>query len=381
MGQFLQINGDYNVRARNTLTDRGTITLDAGNAGAIRVVGNLVVSGSTTTVESVNLEVDDNILLLNRGNATDSTATPTAGVLLRYSGIEIDRGQSADSSIDSFIQRAALVFDEEDPGFATDDPANSGVWQIAMGNSVTGYNFNDSNFRLKRILTNPTTDNGDLTLIGTTTGTGVVKVSETSSPGNYINRILNIESQDQIDGTNFADDILTNKGYVDYAILNNPTFQIVQNLSRVITTDRHEPGALTYFTTETGFSTFTRSAVSIIVSADTLTGDPNTDKALSAQFYYDEIKLEDLTIEDNKIKADSDSDVIVETDGTGKLRTNKGLRLDNNVTGLASQAGAHVIWSSSRSTGKTGLYFRTTDEVAPQELVSKSRALLFSMIF
>jgi hypothetical protein len=381
MGQFLQINGDYNVRARNTLTDRGTITLDAGNAGAIRVVGNLVVSGSTTTVESVNLEIDDNILLLNRGNATDSTATPTAGVLLRYSGIEIDRGQSADSSIDSFIQRAALVFDEEDPGFATDDPANSGVWQIAMGNSVTGYNFNDSNFRLKRILTNPTTDSGDLTLIGTTTGTGVVKVSETASPGNYINRILNIESQDQIDGTNFADDILTNKGYVDYAILNNPTFQIVQNLSRVITTDRHEPGALTYFSNETGFSTFTRSAVSIIVSADTLTGDPNTDKALSAQFYYDEIKLEDLTIEDNKIKADVDSDVIVETDGTGKLRTNKGLRLDNNVTGLASQAGAHVIWSSSRSIGKTGLYFRTTDEVAPQELVSKSRALLFSMIF
>ena len=377
MGQFLQINGDYNVRARNTLTDRGTITLDAGNAGAIRVVGNLVVSGTTTTVESVNLEIDDNILLLNRGNATDSTATPTAGVLLRYSGIEIDRGQSADSSIDSFIQRAALVFDEEDPGFATDDPANSGVWQIAMGNSVTGYNFNDSNLRLKRILTNPTTDSGDLTLIGTTTGTGVVKVSETSSSGNYINRILNIETQDQIDGTNFADDILTNKGYVDYAILNNPTFQIRQKNTRVIVTDRHEPGSLTYFTDETGFSTFTRSAVSILVSSD---ADENVFN-LSAQFYTDEIKLEDLTIDDNKIKSDVDFDVIVETSGTGKLRTNKGLRLDNNVTGLASQAGAHVIWSSSRSTGKTGLYFRTTDEIAPQELVSKSRALLFSMIF
>lgn len=377
MGQFLQINGDYNVRARNTLTDKGTITLDAGNTGAIRVIGNLVVSGSTTTVESVNLEVDDNILLLNRGNATDSTLTPTAGVLLRYSGIEIDRGQSADSSIDSFIQRAALVFDEEDPGFATDDPANSGVWQIAMGNSVTGYNFNDSNLRLKRILTNPTTDNGDLTLIGTTTGTGVIKVSESSSPGNYINRILNIEAQDIIDGTNYADDILTNKGYVDYAILNNPTFQIRQKNTRLIATDRHETGALSYFTTETGFSTFTRSALSLLVSSD---ADENI-FSLSAQFYYDEIRLEDLTLLDNKIKPTSAlDDVFIETD-SGKLRTNKGLRLDNNISGLGYQSGAHVIWSKAQSTGQTGIYFRNNENPNEQELISKNRALLFSMIF
>lgn len=374
MGQFLQINGDYNIKARSTATGRGVITLDAGASGNIRVVGNLVVSGATTTVESVNLEVDDNILLLNRGNATDSTAIPTPGVLLRYSGIEIDRGASPDST---FIQRAALVFDENDPGFPTDDPANSGVWQIAMGNSVDGYNFNDSNLRVKRILTNPTTDNGDLTLLGTVSGTGVVRVSETSVPGNYINRILNIESQDAISGTNFADDILTNKGYVDYAIINNPTFQIRQKNTRVIATDRHEAGALSYFTDETGFSTFTRSAVSLLVSSD---ADENI-WSLSAQFYYDQIKLEDLTIEDNKIKAATDSDVFVETDGTGKLRTNKGIRLDNNVSGLASQAGAHVLWSAARSTGKSGLFFRTTDEAAPQELVSKSRALLFSMIF
>lgn len=60
------------------------LTLD--ESGNVTVAGNLIVQGTTTTVDSTTVEIGDNILLLNK----DESGTPSANA-----GIEIERGTSA----------------------------------------------------------------------------------------------------------------------------------------------------------------------------------------------------------------------------------------------------------------------------------------------
>lgn len=75
MSSTKRVSGDYNVYADN-----------------IRLNGNLVVLGNTTSVETTNSTVTDNVITLNEG---ESGAGVTAGT----AGIEVDRGSLTDVSL------------------------------------------------------------------------------------------------------------------------------------------------------------------------------------------------------------------------------------------------------------------------------------------
>lgn len=79
------------------ISDQYTIS-----APTVVVDGNLTVQGTTTSVETVNSTITDNILVLNEGETGSS-------ITLGSSGIEIDRG-SGDA--------ASLVFVEADTAFS-----------------------------------------------------------------------------------------------------------------------------------------------------------------------------------------------------------------------------------------------------------------------
>jgi hypothetical protein len=71
----------------------GTITLDTGvDVGTVIVTGDLVVQGETTTVNTTNLAIEDNIIVLNK-NQTGSGITLASPISGR-AGIEINRGNS-----------------------------------------------------------------------------------------------------------------------------------------------------------------------------------------------------------------------------------------------------------------------------------------------
>ena len=353
MGQFFRVNGDYNIKVR----DGGTIKLDTGTSGDTIITGNLTVQGDVTSVSTTNLEIKDRIITLNDGENGP-------GVSLVYSGIEIDRGTYVDSTA---VPRAAFVWNETNPGFTTDeDPASaSGYWQIVTGSSETAYGFADSNLKIRRILTDASTDSGDLTLIGT--GTGVVKVAGTT---NY--RLQVTDNND-----------IPNKDYVDFSILNNPTFQIraPSQDTRVIIADKDitpnnasTGGSLAYYQAATGYPISTdgasESGVGFLV-----------DGALTATFYQNRIVLQSLEIVGSEIRHDSSNEnIFINTNGTGKLQTNYAIQLDNNAVSPAIVSGSHIIYSRAESTGKTGIYYVNTENTR-DELVSKNRALLFSMLF
>jgi len=375
MGQFFRVNGDYNIRAG----DGAKITLDTGpvaSGGSVRVTGNLVVEGDTFNISTTNLTIEDNIISLNTGEVGP-------GVSLVYSGIEIERGNTSSITPQN---NASFLYDE-----STD------AWILAHGSAPGPFNFDSSSLRLKRILTNSTTDLGDLTLIGT--GSGLVKVSGTTT---YEAEILAREAS----APGSVDDVLPNKKYVDDAIQNNPTFQIVAPQSqdtRVVIADKEitpndpgQAGSLAYFTATTNKTTFGESAVSIIV-----------DNALVGQFYTNRFEVGDLEIgggfDRNEITSRAgitSENIIIRTQGTGKVVLNYALQLERIGTSgetppigapftpatPAYVSGSTLIYSSSAGSGSTGLYFvndtlDTASNPGTGELISKNKALLFSMLF
>ena len=340
MGQYFRVNGDYNIKSK----DGGTIVLDPGTSGLVYIPGNLTVAGSTTSISTTNTDIEDNIITLNKGETSP-------GVSLRYSGMEIDRGSSS---------RAALVFDEANP---TGISGSVGTWVIASATVPgTTYAFGDSNLKLKRILTDAGEDSGDLTLIGT--GTGVVKVAGTT------NYRLQVTDNDDI----------PNKDYVDYSILNNPTFQIrapqAQDTRVIIADTQVTPnnsstgGSLAYYYAQTGYPTI-ESTVGFFV-----------DGVLAANIYADRVQLQRLEFDQTEIlTVGSGNDNIKFTPyGTGKVEVNASLQINNDVGSPGIVSGSHVIYSRAESTGKSGIYFVNTENNR-DELVSKNRALLFSMLF
>ncbi len=345
MGQFLRVNGDYNIK-----TEEGArITLDTGpNVGSVRVTGDLVVEGATVVIAATNLDIEDNIIVLNKGETG-------AGVTLDYSGIEIDRGT---------LGEASLIWNENIAIPAGSSSSNTGGWQFVSGTGGI-YSFSDSRLKLKEILTESTTDGGDLLLIGQ--GTGVVKVIGTD---NYENQVTH-------------DDDVPNKKYVDDTIQNNPTFQVVSDNSRVTVSDKDRlpniaatPGSLAYLTAATGFSTNGESAVSVIVDA-----------TLNTQFYPNRTEMFDLEFTGSEITTKSgitNQNINVRTQGTGKLQTNYAVQLDSIAGTPAYVTDATLLYSATPSIGTTGVwYVNPTAEARLQsgELINKNKALVFSMIF
>ena len=155
MGQVIQVNGDYTIKARRA--GGANVTFDTGEqVGSVTVTGDLRVLGTSHTFNSQ--VISDVVLVLNRGETGP-------GVTLRRSGIEIDRGSH---------DRADFLFDEQ-----------INAWTITNKLTDGTYSYDNSNLQVRNILADVSTDNGDLTLIST--GTGVVKVAGTSS---YETRVL-----------------------------------------------------------------------------------------------------------------------------------------------------------------------------------------------
>jgi hypothetical protein len=352
MGQFLQVNGDYNIKT----AEGAKVTIDTGPAtsgGQVLITGNLIIGGDTTVVEAENLNIQDNIITLNSGEAGP-------GVSLGFSGLEIDRGAFPDSSL---VPRASFVYEE-----------STETWILANGSAPGPFNYDESNLRLRRIYTNPLTDDGDLTLIAS--GTGVIKVIGT------------INYEDQVD----HDDDIPNKKYVDDAIQNNPTFQILSDNTRVIVSDQQStgPGSPGYLTANTSWTTVGgASAVSIIVDAE-----------LVAQFYddylvvgnpgVDGIEIDGTNFEIRTQASVSDQNIFIKTSGTGKLQTNVALQLEERGSAPGSVADNVLIYAANPGLGNTGVFF-VNDSPSTSvfsgfskqngELISKNKALVFSMIF
>ena len=351
MSQVLQTNGDYTVKS----SEGGIIKLDVGPpsaGGQVIVTSDLIVEGETLTVEAENLNIRDNVIRVNYGETG-------AGVTLRYAGIQIDRGSETPASI---------FWDENDNTF------NLAVGQADVGS----FNYANTALRVNKITSAP---GQDLHLLGF------------DDPSQPLGTPFNPNAVLTVSGTNLYetnvtdDDDIPNKKYVDDSIRDNPTFQIIEQDTRVIITDSSQSsplsGSLAYLTANTGASgtdDSNSSAVSVLV-----------DDQLIAQFFNNRLEIGALELgtEDpitgaariSTVDGVSNANIKIETQGTGRLETNYAIQIEK-ISGLAAHVTNGItVYANEPSIGKTGLFVSHTDAVTGSELISKNKALLFSMIF
>ena len=314
MSKFLNVpGGDYTV----TVQSGGVITLDTGSeTGYVKVTGDLVVEGDTTTVQSENLRVRDNIIELNDGETG-------AGVTLNTAGIKIDRGTETDVNI---------LYDEN---LTYNDP-------VTNTNKSGAFTFRDSNNALIGIRVNSiTTGGGDLNLINT--GTGVVRVDGTVD---YENQVT-------------TDDILTNKKYVDDAIvagIQGITIKsIIQGNSKVELSDDSIDGGISNFEVE-------------------------IDDTVVATFTAGNVTIEGIEIDDNVIRtATSGEDLTLSSFGSGSVSIDGVLKLPNQVVTPSASTGI-ILYGKEPELADTGLFYVNSNN-GSDEIIGRNRSLLYSMLF
>lgn len=173
------LNSDYLLQANDN-----DITLDSNY---VYVVGNLVVSGNTTSISTTNTDVEDNFLRLNMGE-TGAGVTQRPGDPAAISGIGIDRGS---------LDPVSLIWNEEvDKWQITTDgstfanilvTSTGGISLVDDPNPTLGANLNtvsyhvysstnnvifNSNVQLNEVATAPTAVSGATVVYASTPAAG-----------------------------------------------------------------------------------------------------------------------------------------------------------------------------------------------------------------
>lgn len=317
-------NGDYALSVQSG----GTITLDTGtNAGTVVVTGNLLVQGETTSIQTTNLDIEDNIILLNRGETGD-------GITLETSGMRIDRGTLAD---------AFLVFDET---ISWSDPVTDTI-------SEGLFSFVNENSDLIAIQTTNINTAGESLYFEIGTDSAIKIVGPNAST--YATNVVD-------------DEHIPNKKYVDDAVLSaasSPNDLIVDGTitpTKVVAIDEENSGL--------------PSVVNIEIDGTNV-----------ASFYNNRVDYSDIRIQKNIIETTgSNTELVLGSPGTGDVVIDDTLRI-KSVPGVDDftlepdfpEDGVR-IYTSSSGNGGTGIYY-ANDESTRDELISNNRSLLYSMIF
>lgn len=339
-------DGNYKIIVDNPSDiNGGLITLDTTGGyttdrGKVVITGDLEVKGITTTVESTNTTIADNIITLNEGQ----TGAGISASLNYKAGIEIDRGS---------FPAARLVFDESVP-------------YVSGGSSGTGsFIFQDINEEFLPISVNSISAQGDLYI---TTPLGGINVAGTVD---YEENVLTYSGGSVIDaggGVIKNNDYVPNAkamvDYVDYALSVYNDNNIAQEDTSVQTSDFDVSG--------------TESKVVVTV-----------DSIVSTTFYTNRVTFSDLQIIGNEISTNdsvSNEDLILSANGTGTVKIKDVIEItetpgDDDVQfDPAAPVNGVKIYSKSQASGNTGIYFVNKDDTT-DEIISRNRALVFSMLF
>lgn len=308
--------------------------------GKVVVTGNLEVWGEQTIVNTTDLSIEDKIILLNRGESGPGIASGSG-----ISGVEIDRGSKVN---------ARIVFDET---VKWTDPAIGGT--TADG----AWSLQDINGRILGLETISIATQGEnLNLIGETPTGGSNGVITVYGTADYE---TNVTDDDHIPNKKYVDD------FVAFYFLNNYTFRLEDGTNSISYIEIEDQERTSVFPTK------------IRIGID------GVDKIV---VYNDYTDIHDLRISGNALETlNSNEDLVLQSNGTGSVRVNDNLLLDPTPHIGAGVSGTTIVdplaptegvklYSKTQGEGATNIYY-VNETGRRDELVSKNRALLFSMLF
>lgn len=86
-----------------------------------------------------------------------------------------------------------------------------------------------------------------------------------------------------------------------------------------------------------------------------------------------------LDVNGRSVVSTSSGDIVLAPDGTGNTRVSSPIRLDDEGGAPTQVAGATLLYAATAGGGGTGVFF--VDGSTSDELVSKSKAILYGLIF
>jgi hypothetical protein len=366
MSRILKVS-DSNYRLQ--VLGGGNITLDVGSitsGGTVVITGNLDVKGVTTQIESVTTTVNDNLLQLNWTNGgSNGNGIP---VSFNYiAGIEIERGAY---SAARFVYNEQVGFNDTTNGGGA--VATSGGFQTTTANSTI------QGIQVAKIAANGVTNGvgahtNDLIfdLQGTTSALRVSNYS-TSGSNNYVNNAT-------------LPDHIPTVGWVNFAIANNytpgsgtPGQAVVSKILYPVTG------------TETASITATGSTLTFFVGTATLATAVPLGLTLTGYAKLDNVLIggaaSTITNTANTIttvsNVNSNTSNLVLTASNSNVEIAGVLNLDDQTWNTPTfSAGLTKMYSSSTvGPGNTGVYVTNNTAQTPDELISRNRAVLLSIL-
>lgn len=363
MARYSKIDGDYIL----AVTDGGEIKLDVGpnaSGGTVRITGDLVVEGETTTIETTELKIEDRIITLNQ------TTAAIAAVPGRVAGLEVYRGSS---------DEVYFVFDED----VENGPGNLlgyGAW--AARKTVPG----TSGSTLLGVQTHSIDTKGaSLYLInqgsgGIVTVEGCVDYQENIFPyvtpgGNDINVNSAISK---------PDGLVNAQAVADYT----------QSFFQGRFQDKIQEGT----TTTSSVEVFDLEVAGALDPADPgyraeSQIEFEIDGSVVSRFFGTKVQLQHIEIDDTTISTTSANDLVIKAPGTNSVRIDDILHLtpgpfdndanlgvDADTTKPDYPTAGIKVYADTESVGGTGLHFVNSNNKA-DEVISRNRAILYSMIF
>jgi len=363
MARYSKIDGNYVL----AVTDGGEIKLDVGpnaSGGTVRITGDLVVEGETTTIETTELKVEDRIITLNQ------TSAAIAAVPGRVAGLEVYRG-SADE--------VYFVFDED----VENGPGNLlgyGAWAArkvvpsTSGSTLLGLQTNSID-----------TKGASLYLINQGSGAivtveGCVDYQENIYP--YVTPGSN--DIDVNSAITKPDGLVNAQAVADYT----------QSFFQGRFQDKIQEGT----TTTSSVEVFDFEVAGALDPSDPGYRSESQiefelDGNVVSRFFGGKVQLQHIEIDDTTISTTSASDLVIKAPGTNSVRIDDILHLtpgpfdndanlgvDADTTKPDYPTSGIKVYADTESVGGTGLHFVNSNNKA-DEVISRNRAILYSMIF
>jgi hypothetical protein len=330
MSRIVKIsNGDYKLQVQTG----GNIILDTqSTSGTVTVLGNLDVKGNVSYIESVNTEIKDNILQLNYGQTGNGISSAN-----NYSsGIEVMRGN---------YNSAQFIFNEQLTHFdSTTGTTISGTWSARTANGTLNA------IQLRTLVTDGT---GNLTF-------DLQNSAVTLRVANSANYYQNVSN---------ANDIPTLE-YLQHYVYSNYAGGSGQGLAVVSSIQSPLAGTIS-----TATSSIVAGATNIIfqVLQNTLVTIDSTGTKMG------NIKVGAVATPNTITNTTSNNLILTSTNSVVEVAGY--MNLDDQTGSQSFSAGITKIWSSPTvGPGKTGVYITNNSNQLPDELISRNRAVLLSIL-
>ena len=416
----------YNSNYKVSVQSGGTITLDTGpTVGNTIITGNLEVQGTTTTVDSTVTTIADNIITLSQGTTGNGIPASVGYV----SGIEVDRGT---------LQNARWLFDEQ-ISWSVGGATQIGAFESTLADGSRIPISTPGIVAQGNLYVN--TGAGVITVTGTTDyeekvwnytnsvvtpdANGIVVIDDDNIPNakavkDYIEFVFANEFYNTIgegdSNVTVTDEVHTLGTIVSINSSGNTTTISTQGQHGFTTADTVSISGVdsngdalenlngtniqildivSARAFKVNVNTNGGNVANYVVNSGTITKTGfvpsnvavNVEGNLVANFYQDRTEIADVRIEGSIISSTtSNQDLELSSPGTGAVRINDVLEIpaapyidDVALSPIAPSTGIR-LYSNPQGTGKTGLYYVNSNNTN-DEIISKNRSLLFSMLF